>query len=41
MYVESDIEEVHGFLVGLDCNFQAIVTEYAAQIYFDELRLPW
>ena len=22
--VEDDIEEVYGFLVGLDCNFQAI-----------------
>ena len=39
--VEGDIEEVHGFLVGLDCNFQAIATENTAQIFFDELCLTW
>ena len=39
--VESDIEEVYGFLVGLDCNFQTIATENGAQIFFDELCLPW
>lgn len=39
--VEGDIEEVYSFLVGLDCNFQAIATENATQIFFDELCLPW
>ena len=38
--VESDIEEVYGFLVGLDSNFQAIAAENAAQIFFEELCLP-
>ena len=39
--VEGDIEEVYGFLVGLDCNFQTIATENGTQIFFDELSLPW
>ena len=39
--VEGDIEEVYGFLVGLNCNFQAIARENAAQIFYDELCLSW
>ena len=39
--VGSDIKEVCGFLVALDCNFQAIATENGAQIFFDELCLSW
>ena len=39
--VEGDIEEVYGFLVGLDCNFQTKATENSAQVFFDELCLPW
>ena len=39
--VECDIEEVDSFFVGFDCYFQAITSENIAQIFFDELSLPW
>ena len=39
--IEGDIEEVYGFLLGLDCNFLAIASENAAQISFGELCLSW
>ena len=39
--VERDIEEVDSFFVGLDCYFQAIISGNIAQIFFDELSLPW
>ena len=34
--VEGNIKEVYGVVVSLDCNFQAIATGNAAQIFFDE-----
>ena len=39
--VECDIEKVDNFFVGFNCYFQAITTENIAQIFFDELSLPW
>ena len=39
--VVGDTEEVVGFFVGLDCNFQTIITDNPTHIFFDQLCLSW